>query len=74
MGTVVAENSKPHARQKMIRSLALPTLAVIGALCLASFGTSCTTVATEDQSEFIKKVRESDSPGKIKPRHQRRSR
>ena len=54
-------------------SLALSILAVIGALCLASFGTSCTTVAPEDQSPFIQKVREDSSPAKIKPRYRRRA-
>ena len=57
----------------MSPSLALSILAVIGALCLASFGTSCSTIPEEDQSPFIKKVRETNSPAKIKPRYQRRA-
>ena len=56
----------------MTRSLALSILAIIGALFLATFTTSCTTV--DDQSEHTKKVRAANTHSELMRRHRQRGR
>ncbi len=56
----------------MTRSLALSILAILGALFLTTFTTSCTTV--HEQSEHTKKVRASNTHSELMRRQRYRRR